>query len=345
MFKDFRRQTAVLLALILVLAATGTSQKRKKDRDPVDRSPNGTAVMWHPVNIADRDLFDGPGGDSMRPDLSSITFIEREKGGHNKKYRIKDGSGRIWVAKPFTEARPETAAVRLLWGLGYDTEINYLVPELTIPTVGTFKNVRLEARPEGIKRLDSWKWHDNPFIGTNQYQGLKILQMFLNNNDVIDYNNKILKVDGPNGPELQYIISDLGSTFGKRGNNNLPLFYRFGRKNDSPPKWNRSSFIKDVRNGRIVFSTKGVKNRGLYKDITVEQGRWLYDLLRQLNDDQIGDMFRAANYSPPEIETLTAAFRRRVDELDAATSNNGRLADIRNTRRGKKPRVARTRRH
>jgi hypothetical protein len=325
--------------LLLLLAASGAAQKKKHGSDKKDKPTDGRPVMWQRVNIADRDLFNGPGGAAMKPDLSSITFIEREKGGHNKKYRIKDGSGRIWVAKPFTEARPETAAVRLLWGLGYDTEINYLVPELTIPSIGTFKNVRLEARPKDIKRLDRWSWHDNPFIGTNEFQGLKIMQMFLNNNDVIDYNNKVIRVEGPNGPELQYIISDLGSTFGKRGDNNLPLFYRFGRKNDSPPKWSRSSFIKGVKNGRIEFSTKGIKNRGLYKDITVEQGRWLLDLLHQLKDNQIDDMFRAANYSPQEIETLTAAFRRRVSELDTATTAD-RIAD-----RPTKRRVARTRRH
>lgn len=339
---NLRKHSALFLAFILCLAVTGTAQKKTKHRERSAKPTTGAPVMWHPVDIASRDLFNGPGGESMKPDLSSITFIEKEKGGHNKKWRIKDGSGRIWVAKPFTEARPETAAVRLLWALGYPTEINYLVSELTIPTVGTFKNVRLEARPDDIKRLDRWSWHNNPFIGTNEFQGLKILQIFLNNNDVIDYNNKIIRVDGPNGPELQYIVSDLGSTFGKRGNNNLPLFYRFGRKNDSPPKWNRSSFIKAVRNGRIVFYTTGIKNRGLYKNITVEQGRWLYDLLKQLNEDQVADMFRAANYSPAEIETLTAAFRRRVNELETATSD--RLADIPS---GKRPRSnrARTRRH
>jgi hypothetical protein len=322
MFESLRKQTAIILAVILLLAAAGDAQKKDKaKKDTADKAAVGTPIMWEKVNVADRNLFNGPGGDSMKPDLSNITFIEVEKGGHNKKYRIKDGSGRIWVAKPFTEARPETAAVRMLWGLGYETEINYLVPELTIPTVGTFKNVRLEARPEGIKRLDNWKWRDNPFVGTNEYQGLKIMQLFLNNNDVIDINNKIIRVDGPNGPELHYILSDLGSTYGRRGSNNLPLLYRFGRKNDSPAKWNRSSFIKDVKNGRIIFATTGIKNRGLYKDITVAQGRWLFDQLSQLKEDQLADMFRAANYSPAEVELLVAGTKRRIDELDRATSD------------------------
>jgi len=314
MYRRLYRQI-LFLVVVALLHGAAFAQKSKVSY----ARPSGKAILWQPVNVANRDLFSGPGGDEMKPDLSSITFIKRETGGHNKKYRIKDGSGRIWVAKPGTEARAETAAVRISWGLGYMSEINYLVPTLTIPGVGTFKNVRLEARPENVERLDEWKWKDNPFVGTNEFQGLKILQMFLNNNDVIDINNKILKVDGPNGPELHYVISDLGSTFGKRGNNSLPIFYRFGRRNDSPEKWSKSSFIKGVKNGKIILSTKGVKNRGLYKDITIAQGRWLYDLLTQVRDEQWHDAFRAANYSPAEVDLLTAAAKRRISELERAT--------------------------
>ena len=281
--------------------------------------PAGKAILWERVNVSSRDLFAGPGGESMRPNLSNITFVRQETGGHNKKYRIKDGSGRIWVAKPGTEARPETAAVRLLYGLGYKTEINYLVPQITIPTVGTLQNVRLEARPEGIERLDPWEWEKNPFVGTNELQGLKILQIFITNYDLLDLQNQILAVKGRNGTELHYIISDLGSTFGKFGSNNLPIFFRMGRNADNPEGWNKAKFITGVENGRIVFATTGAKSRGLFDNVTVAQGRWLFDLLAQLRDDQIRDMFRAANYSPAEINILLAATKRRIGELGSAT--------------------------
>src|SRR5690606_16507541 len=77
----------------------------------------GKAVLWEPVNIESRDTFLGPGGKEWQPDLSKIEYIKEEKDGHNKKYRIKDGKGREWVAKLGREAQPETAAVRLLWAL------------------------------------------------------------------------------------------------------------------------------------------------------------------------------------------------------------------------------------
>src|SRR5262245_33579393 len=145
MLTILRKQTAIFLALLLLLAANGAAQKKGKGKDKPDSAPTGTPVLWQKANASSLDLYNGPGGDSMKPDLTNITFIERDTKGHNKKYRIKDGQGRVWVAKLGSEARSETAAVRLLYGLGYVTEINYLVPEITIPTVGTYKNVRLEA--------------------------------------------------------------------------------------------------------------------------------------------------------------------------------------------------------
>ena len=116
--------------------------------------------------------------------------------------------------------------------------------------------------PEGVKRLDPWKWKDNPFVGTDQLQGLKIMQVFMTNYDLLDLQNQVLKVNGPNGPELHYIISDLGSTFGKFGSNNLPLFFRLGRANDKPRAWNKAKFITGVKDGKIKFALTGAKNRG-----------------------------------------------------------------------------------
>ena len=46
----------------------------------------------------------------MKPDLSSVTLIREEKGGYSTKYRVRDGSGREWVAKVGKEAQPETVA-------------------------------------------------------------------------------------------------------------------------------------------------------------------------------------------------------------------------------------------
>jgi len=283
----------------------------------------GKAVLWKAVNIEGRNLFQGPGGTKMKPVLDRIEFIEEEKGGHNKKYRIKDGAGQIWVAKLGREAKPETAAVRLLWGIGYMSEVNYLVPSITIPGKGTFRDVRLEARPANITRLEEWKWRDNPFVGTNELEGLKMMMVFINNWDVLDLQNKVLRVDGG---QLHYVISDLGSTFGQLGSNDLPVIYRIGRSTGNPDDYVKTNFISGVEDGVVDLAYKG-KNKDLFEGFTVENAAWLAGLLNRLSDRQIRDSFRAANYSSSEIEQFTLGVKHRIAELNREAGINDVTAD------------------
>lgn len=303
--------SVIILSVVLfsgVVAAQNDGGKKK------DKMATGTPVLWEPVEIEKLDLFTGPGGTEWQPDLSRIEFLKEETEGHNKKYRIKDGKGRTWVAKLGREAQPETAAVRLIWALGYKSEINYLVPKITIPGKGTHENVRLEARPDSFDRLDEWKWRDNPFVGTNELEGLKMMMVFLNNWDVLDLQNKV--IDTGDG-ELHYIVSDLGSTFGRLGNNNLPVIYRLGRSTGNPKDYVKTKFISGRHdNGLVDLAYKG-KNKDLFEAFTADNARWLSGLLNRLSEKQIRDAFRAARYSNKEIDLFTRGVRNRIAELNA----------------------------
>ena len=286
-------------------------------------------MLWqNPVDIHDRDLFLGPGGAQMRPDTSTITFIKEDIGGYSPKFRVRDGSGREWVAKLGKEAQSETAAVRLLWAVGYPTEINYLVPCAHINGAprprkkvdrcegGGFANVRFEARPDNIERTGAWKWKRNPFVGRRELQGLIVMMGLINNWDIKDSNNIILYIS--NGSrnrgvaESQYAISDLGATFGKTGN--VPFFWRFTRSRNNPKDYARARFVDKVKGNRVAFRYGG-KNRGLFKNITLADAKWIANLLSLLSDRQIADAFRAANYAPAEVRMLMEAVRRRINEL------------------------------
>src|SRR5436853_678303 len=297
----------VCLSIILTLSFSAFAKDKKSKKK---HAATGTPVLWQdPGDISGRDLFYGPGGEAGQPDLSHVTFIRDETSGYSKKYRVQDGAGRTWVAKLSKEAQAETAATRLVWAIGYKTDITYLVPQVTIEGKGTFQNVKFEARPEGVKRLDNWTWGVNPFFGSREYQGLKVMMLVLDNWDIKDTNNKILRVrDAESGSEeLHFIISDLGATFGKTGG-------VISRSRNEPEDYAKAKFIKGVEKGRVEFHYSG-KRGDLFKDITVEQARWLGELLSRLSDQQINDAFRAANYSPEEISLLSQAFKSRITEL------------------------------
>ncbi len=310
MHKTKKLRMLVLLALLLSLTSIDTGLAKPKKKKEI---PTGTPVLWQrPTDISSRDLYFGPGGTAMRPDLRRITFIKEEKGGYSKKYEVRDASGRRWVAKIGKEAQSETSAIRLLWGVGYLTEVNYLVPRVTIPGKGTFTNVRFEARPDNWKRVGEWKWKRNPFTGTTEFQGLKIMMALINNWDLKDSNNEILQVRGDNGNELQYIISDLGATFGHAST--TPIFWRLTRSRNNPVNFAKSNFLEKVKGDRVVLHFGG-KNRGLMKDIDVQDAQWMGSWLSQLSDRQLRDAFRAANYRPDQINLLVRAVRERTNEL------------------------------
>ena len=311
-----RRVSAALnISLILVLALstfsflTFTFADEQKDKK---KQPTGTPVMWvEPADIATRDLYLGPGGEEMKPDLNNITFIRDQTEGYSTKYRVKDGKGRTWVAKVGKEAQSDTAANRLLWAIGYHTEVAYLVPSATIPGKGTLSNVRFEARPDDMERTGDWSWDDNPFKNSPEFQGLKVMMVFINNWDIKDANNEILYVrDSQTGKEeSRYIISDLGGSLGKTGS-------FMSRSRNKPEDFAKSEFIQGVDNGVVKFKYGG-KRGDLFKGITVEQARWVGELLSRLSDQQIMDAFRAANYTPDEIQAYTTAVKARISALAA----------------------------
>ena len=306
-----------LLVLMLALSFSAAAQdKEKKEK----KQPTGTPVFWtEPTDISSRNLLLGAGGEEMKPDISKLTFIRDQTGGYSKKYRVRDAKGNEWVAKLGKEAQTDTAANRLLWALGYPTEIAYLVPKAKIEGKGEFENVRLEARPKDVDRVGNWMWENNPFQNTPEFRGLKILMVMLNNWDMKDDNNEILAMRNPTTgeAELRYIISDLGGTFGKTGG-------FFSRSRNEPKDYVKADFIKGVKGDTIDFNYGG-KNQKLFEGITVADARWLSDRFKGLSDEQIKDAFRAANYTPEEVDTLTAALKVRIAALEnpaGAVANN-----------------------
>jgi hypothetical protein len=200
--------------------------------------------------------------------------------------------------------------------VGYRTEIDYLARRLTIPGKGTFANVRLEARPKWIDRDGDWEWDSNPFVGTREFKGLRVMMALINNWDLKDSNNAILRT----GRQAQYIVSDLGSSFGKLPVSSAFILNRFGRSVNDPEDFANSTFIHKVEdNGEIDFYYKA-KGKKLLEQIRVEDARWIGRLLGRLSDRQIRDAFRAANYSPAQITILSRAVKSRIRQLNTLPS-------------------------
>jgi hypothetical protein len=320
--QTFRRSVPLVAWLVLLLSVPLVFAQKENGKDEKAAVPSdATAVLWRePASISSQDLFLGPGGEAMKPDLSEVTFTKDGGEGYSVKWDVRDGAGRKWVVKVGNEARPETVAVRLLWAVGYATEINYLAPCVHIKGAPKprknvdrcegdgFADVRFEARPENVKRLDTWEWKKNPFAGTKELNGLAVVMALLNNWDLKNENNKVLLVKRDDGTsELQYIISDLGATFGKTGG-------AISHSRNEPEKYVKTKFVEQVKGNRVEFAFNG-KQGELLDQVSVEQAKWIGGLLAQLSDQQLQDAFRAGDFKPDEIQMLTQAVRARIEQL------------------------------
>jgi len=316
----------VLLSLMPFAFAQDNRQRRVEgDRVGLEGKGNtgivGEAVLWRePTDIGTRDLFLGPGGDQKKPNLSQVTFVSENQEGYSVKYTVRDGSGRKWVIKLGNEARPETTALRLLWGVGYATEINYLVPCVHIAGAPKprknvprcegdgFADARFEERGDGVKRGETWDWKSNPFVGKRELNGLLVMMALLNNWDLKTSNNVILQATNADGvTERRYVISDLGATFGKTGG---PISH----SRNEPEKYVKSQFVEGEKGGRVRFAYSG-KQGDLFDQISVADAKWIGQLLSQLSDKQIEDAFRAADFRPDEMQILVAEVKERINQL------------------------------
>ena len=298
-------------------------EKKKKAADS-GGSQDGRPVLWEdPTDIESRDLFNGPGGAEGAPDANGkFTFVKRVTSGTSEKIHVDDDKGRKWTVKFGPEARPETAATRIVWAAGYHVDQDYFVKRTHIEGRGGFNvwDVRFERRDDGYKEEALWIWESNPFNGTRELQGLKVLMALLNNWDLKTDNNKIVRPDKKSGGDRDtrvYYIADLGGTFGKTGSffAKLPFFGSApaGSKGD-PNGYFSQPFIDGVKNGQVAFHYQGKDPKAL-EGITVENARWMGNLLGRLSDKQLTDAFRAGGFSDAEVTIYLRATRDRINQL------------------------------
>ena len=299
----------------------------------------GNAVIWtDPGDIRSRDLYWGVGGEKHVP-RSPVTFEQEDPHGTYPKFDVRDANGTKWRAKLGVEAQPEVVASRLLWAVGYFVNEDYLVPQVHVDNLpsnlrrkellrskGDVSNVRLQRRPHE-KRIGNWNWDRNPFVGTREFNGLRVMMALLRNWDLYDLNNAMLEDESQPGKTL-YEVSDVGTGLGGTGmklrdkncKNNLKLYQRgkllAGVTPDyvdlTSPQHPSIWYFFDLPFYRVEYRAHHVSRR-----IPRADAKWIGSLLAQLSPDQIRDAFRAGGYSPEEAKAFTEVVISRIRELTA----------------------------
>ena len=292
-------------------------------------------VLWRDPGAIERlDLSAGPGGADSVP-AAPFTFLEEHDGGSHPCVSVRDARGRRWRVKWGEEVRSENFAVRIVWACGYFAETTYFVPEGSIDGAEDlgraracideqhrFTDARFELDDPSVKKLfeeHGWAWNDNPFVGTRELQGLKILVMLLSNWDTKDRrdvargsNTAIFEYPLAGGArEARYLITDWGGSMGRWGSNIVTR----GRWDPAGFEDQTPQFVSSAEEGIVKFGYTGQRTEDVAAGITTDDVRWLSRLLRRITDTQLVSALRASGADEDEAGRFSGALRTRIEQL------------------------------
>jgi membrane-associated phospholipid phosphatase len=269
-------------------------------------------------------------------DTVPCDFVERTFAGKSPKFACVLSTGeevKVKFGQDNGEVHGEVAATRLLWALGFGADVMYPVRVICrgCPDVVGGSVVGPRQRlvdPAVIERKmparnlpgtsDAWSWPELDLIKMDQggapakhRDALKLLAVFLQHTDSKPEQQRLVCLDDEAAATTRcerpfMMMNDVGLTFGRAtlantnavSSMNLELW-------SQTPVWKEGTACT----GNLPKSLTGT----LKDPVIAEDGRaFLADLLEQLSDAQLHDMFEAARVDP---EPWTRAFKAKRQQI------------------------------
>ena len=332
-----RKQIQLLFALVFILSLSSSAAAQKRAKPDIKTKDDGQSEMvWRDTgDVSTLNLFYGIGGKEHAPNSSGkFTFVKEDMEGTSPKFSVEDENGVQWKVKLGEETQSETAATRLLWAAGYFVDEDYYVASLKVEGLpklhrgqnkvsanGTVQNARLERKMKNIEQLGNWDWFHNNCGSQRELNGLRVMMAFVNNWDLKTANNSVEEVDG----QRRCVVTDVGATFGRTGD-------PFKRSKSVPKDYANAKFISKSNPKTVdlvmhsrpfilsAFNLPNYRTRTRMEKITKQipraDVRWVGQRLALLSVDQIHDSFRAAGYTPEQVDIYTKAVQKRIVDLN-----------------------------
>ncbi|MDP9113419.1 MAG: hypothetical protein M3O20_07030 [Acidobacteriota bacterium] len=332
----------MILALAALTASAQDLTEPVAASQSVEKTTGVPPVLWQdPSDISGRDLRFGQGGERHAPQGTVFKFVKEDLSGTNPKIIVTGQDGQKWKIKLGAEVKPEVAASRLVWAVGYFTNENYYLPQLQITGLpahlhrgahfilpdGEVHDARMQRMDKSEEKEGNWVWKQDPFTGTRELNGLRTLMAVINNWDLKDVNNKvIIEKAGGDSREIYY-VSDLGASFGPPG-----IVLGLTKSRGNLAAYRSSRFITKLTPTYVNFATPRRASlielanppqyimrlhlRWIGHNIPRADAKWMASLLARLSPAQIRDAFRAAGYSPKEVEGFATVLENRISSLN-----------------------------
>ena len=290
--------------------------------------------IWHDVHKEDtEDLRYGPGGAEYVP-RPPFEFVEELLTGSHPCVSVRDRKNRLWRVKWGAEAKPEAFCVRFAAACGYFAEVTHYIGTGRIDGVtsltraramigenGSFTDARFELEDRSVHMLfdeHSWAWNDNPFVGTRQLDGLKIVVMLLSNWDSKDRrdvsrgsNTAIFEYPVSRfATEARYLITDWGGAMGRWGTTVVSR----GRWDPEGFEAQTPEFVAGVHDGVVDFGYQGQRSE-IGRGIPLDHVRWFYQKARRMTEPALRSGLLASGAMEEEAGRFARALMTRIEAL------------------------------
>jgi hypothetical protein len=313
------------------------------------------AQVWAPTKVSEMDLRAGPQGDGAFQPNEAVTCDYVEKPalpGTTQKFDCavsKDDVVKVRYGATNGKVEASVVATRLLWALGFGADRVYPVrltcrgcssdpwtKRARVPGEQVFDPAAIERKPKGhemkSENKGGWAWPELDLVDEHaggapeaQRDALKLLAVFMQHTDNKPEQERLLclpkaREDDGTCDEPFMMLHDVGLTFGQAN-----LFNRSTVGSANFEQWSKTRIWKDV--GVCVGNLSQSQTGTLFEPKISEAGRrFLADLLVQLTDQQLHDLFDVARVDhrsrrpdskdpPASVDEWVAAFKQKRDEI------------------------------
>lgn len=278
------------------------------------------AQVWMPTNVAAMAVKTGPAEPGTFPFLATVPceYSTTKLSGRSPKFACKVAPGdeaKVKFGGANGEVYAEVAATRLLWTLGFGADRMYPVRVLCRRCPPEFGGVEqsdgnrlfdpavIERKMPGdnlLLTVDSWSWQELETVDEKaggapraHRDALKLLAVFIQHTDSKPEQQRLMCLDDGETDSQPcahpfMLLQDVGVTFGQANRFNANST---GSMNFS--EWSRTPVWKDATKciGNLPKSFTGTLDNPA---ISEEGRRFLADLLGNLSDNQLRDLFEVS---------------------------------------------------
>ena len=350
------------IALIVAFCCTTGLNAQKKD--PYKKVDNDVRLgalrhsqVWMAGDIASKDIKVGPqDGNGFQPEaVVNCEYVEEKQTGTPKFdcALTPDDKIRVKYGEENGEIYSEVASSRLLWALGFGADRVYPVkvvckgcPADPMKTAKKAEGTRefaaavVERKLAGdeieLRKDSGWAWVELNFVDQTsggaplaQRDALKLLAAMIQHTDNKPQQQRLVCLDKVHGLPAQedgackhpfMMINDLGKTFGQATLTNADK-----KSAVNFESWSTTPLWKD-KEKCVAQLSKSFTGSLEHPKISEAGRKFLSDLLVQLTDQQLRDLFEVARFTKRDpkvsVDDWVRAFKHKRDEIASASCSN-----------------------